>query len=140
MRALLVCTVLAWASSSMAATTIQGEKAQNLIATYRQMFVLSKPGTPVDNTITYPYDVACTMHHNMALDAQDANFAIPSYSCDFGAGKLTGIKARALFEATADAFGSDSGMGQTHTEAKGLVCTIHLLESGLEKRFECTAD
>lgn len=128
-------------SAFAATTTLSGAKAQAMIVAYRSMGAIGavvKNGT--ENKIVYRYDVSCERQSNMALDTQDLGYAIATFSCDIGAGQVVNSKAQVLFEAAADAFGSDSGMGKTWAEAKNLECDVNLNDDNTDTRFTCTYD
>ena len=137
MTKLIVSLFFATFSYCSFATDLDPAKAQGLINAFRTCGI---PGVVSGTTRSYSFDLTCLRADNMGIDSTDPSYALSSYNCDVGAGKLAYAKAQVLFEASLNAFGSSTADGKTMTGAKNVQCVLQIDTAAPEQRFVCTKD
>lgn len=137
MRKIIISFLLVSFGFSGFAAEVDSAKAQGLINAFR---TCGFAGIISGTTFSYNFDIKCARFDNLNLASSDPSFALSTYNCDVGAGKLVAAKAQVLFEAAENAFGSTAGEGKTLTEAKNLQCVLHLDTAEAASRFTCTKD
>lgn len=113
---------------------VRGNDAMNIMNALRMARV-----NLMDKGATYTFEVrnlSCVLHSNNAVDENELLFSVPTYGCNLPNAR-TEAQAKVVIEAISALVPSDSGMGQTHFEAKRITCKVEAPLVERDKRFTC---